>query len=243
MCSRNDVIMSGLSLTATSTCFPHPYQTYTNYLSTLTCCPLAYVSSLTQPSIWLGSDCGALGLLCGVEMMSLRHGWGWQPPQTASHIHIKHIQNIWALWLVVHGHLLAALHSCLTWLWFVGSGSGSLLWSQNDVIMSWLWGCQPPQTASHIHIRHIHSVWAHWYLSIGIHYQPYTVIPLTNLGQMLGFCVTYVESKWCHCAMVEVDSHLKLLPPSILHINKAFEHIDIISISYCPWAYVSSLTQ
>jgi hypothetical protein len=26
--------------------------------------------------------------------------------------------------------------------------------------------------------------------------QPYTVIPLTNLGQMLGFCVvTYVESK------------------------------------------------
>jgi hypothetical protein len=50
-------------------------------------------------------------------------------------LNIKHIQNIWAPWLVVHGHLLAALHSYLTWLWFWGSGSGSLLWSQNDVIM------------------------------------------------------------------------------------------------------------
>jgi hypothetical protein len=38
--------------------------------------------------------------------------------------------------------------------------------------------------------------------------------------------------------MVEADSHLKLLPPSILDINKAFEHIDMLFI-----AYGSSLTQ
>ncbi len=30
--------------------------------------------------------------------------------------------------------------------------------------------------------------------------------------------------------MVEADSHLKLLPASILHINKVFEHIDMLSI-------------
>jgi hypothetical protein len=30
--------------------------------------------------------------------------------------------------------------------------------------------------------------------------------------------------------MVEVDSHLKLLPPSILAIYKVFEHIDMLSI-------------
>ncbi len=30
--------------------------------------------------------------------------------------------------------------------------------------------------------------------------------------------------------MVEADSHLKLLPTSILDIYKVFEHIDIISI-------------
>jgi hypothetical protein len=30
--------------------------------------------------------------------------------------------------------------------------------------------------------------------------------------------------------MVEADSHLKLLPTSILDINKVFEHIDMLSI-------------
>ncbi len=28
---------------------------------------------------------------CGVKMMSLCHGWGWQTHQTAFHIHIRHI--------------------------------------------------------------------------------------------------------------------------------------------------------
>ncbi len=30
--------------------------------------------------------------------------------------------------------------------------------------------------------------------------------------------------------MFEADSHLKLLPPSILNFYKAFEHIDMLSI-------------
>ncbi len=30
--------------------------------------------------------------------------------------------------------------------------------------------------------------------------------------------------------MVEVDSHLKLLPTSILDIYKVFEHIDMLSM-------------
>ena len=30
--------------------------------------------------------------------------------------------------------------------------------------------------------------------------------------------------------MVEADSHLKLLPPSILHIYKVFELINMLSI-------------
>ena len=30
--------------------------------------------------------------------------------------------------------------------------------------------------------------------------------------------------------MVEADSHLNLLPPSILDIYKVFEHIDMMSI-------------
>ena len=39
-----------------------------------------------------------------------------------------------------------------------------------------------------------------------------------------------VESKWCYYVMVEADSHLGLLPTSILHIYKVFEHIDMTSI-------------
>jgi len=34
----------------------------------------------------------------------------------------------------------------------------------------------------------------------------------------------------CHYVMIEADSHLKLLPPSILDIYKVFEHIDMITI-------------
>ncbi len=34
----------------------------------------------------------------------------------------------------------------------------------------------------------------------------------------------------CHYVMVEADSHLKLLPASILDIYKVFEHIDMLSI-------------
>jgi hypothetical protein len=41
-----------------------------------------------------------------------------------------------------------------------------------------------------------------------------------------------MESKCCHYVMVEANSHLKLLPISILDIYKVFEHIDS-----CLWAY------
>ncbi len=89
--SQNDVIMSWLRLSATSNCFPHPYGTYTKkWLSTLICYPWAYSSSFTQlyPHYW----CQILGLYftCGVKMMWLCHDWGWQPPQTASHFHIRY---------------------------------------------------------------------------------------------------------------------------------------------------------
>ena len=34
----------------------------------------------------------------------------------------------------------------------------------------------------------------------------------------------------CDYVMVEDDSHLKLIPTSILHIYKVFEHINMLSI-------------
>ncbi len=84
-----------------------------------------------------GSDFGALGHLHGVKMMWLCHGWGWQPPQTASNIHIGHIQSVWAHWYAGLWHMLAALYCFTHPNWLRDEGLGHL-WSQNDVIMSWL---------------------------------------------------------------------------------------------------------
>jgi hypothetical protein len=43
--------------------------------------------------------------------------------------------------------------------------------------------------------------------------------------------------------MVEADSHLKLLPTSILNICKVFEHIDMlpIGIKYQPYTVIHTL--
>jgi hypothetical protein len=59
---------------------------------------------------------------CGVKWCDYV---GWQPTQTASHIHIRHMQSVWARWYAVHMHMVAALHSytCPTLLRFWGSGS------------------------------------------------------------------------------------------------------------------------
>ncbi len=47
-----------------------------------------------------------------------------------------------------------------------------------------------------------------------------------------------VESKWCNYVKVDADSHLKLLPPSILDITKCLS-----TLICCQLAYSSSLTQ
>jgi hypothetical protein len=44
---------------------------------------------------------------------------------------------------------------------------------------------------------------------------------------------SHVESEQYDYVMFEADSHLKLLPTSILDIYKVFEHIDMLSI--CIW--------
>ncbi len=51
--------------------------------------------------------------------MSLHHGWGWQPPQTASHIHIhiKHIQSVWEHSYAIHRHTGAASYTYIHPSW------------------------------------------------------------------------------------------------------------------------------
>ncbi len=92
--SQNAVITSWFRLTATSNCFPHPQKTYTMCLSTLICYPWAKGGSHTQLYPQYFAHIFGFWVTCGVKMMSLRHGWGWQSPQTTSHIHIGHIQSV-----------------------------------------------------------------------------------------------------------------------------------------------------
>ncbi len=49
---------------------------------------------------------------CGMSMMPLHDGWGWHPPQTASHIHIRYVQHVWGIGIIMlsHGPLGALLY-------------------------------------------------------------------------------------------------------------------------------------
>jgi hypothetical protein len=77
-------------------------------------------------------------------------------------------------------------------------------------------------------------------LSIGISSLTQLIPPY--MAQILGFWVT-CGVKRCHYVMVEADSHLKLLPASILDIFKVFEHIDMLSIDiqYQPYTVIPTL--
>jgi len=112
--SQNDVIMSWMRLTATSNCSQHIYfihienvwaHWYAVHLHTV-----ADLHSYTHPYL---AQILRYVVTCGVKMMSLCHGWGWQPPLTDSYIHIRlrHIQSVGAHWYAFHWYTLAALHS------------------------------------------------------------------------------------------------------------------------------------
>ncbi len=125
LCSQNDVITSWLRHTANSNCSPHLHRTYEECLSTLICCPWAYISSFKQLYPHYLAHILGFWVTFGVKMMSLRHGWPWQPPQTACCIHIRHIQSVWPHWYAVHGQMAVASNSYThtTWIRFLG------LWS------------------------------------------------------------------------------------------------------------------
>jgi hypothetical protein len=145
----------------------------------------------------------------GVNMISLRHGCGWQLTQTASHIHVRYIHCVWAHWCSPRAYGSSLKQ-------FYAHYLVQMLWPCGVIMMSLChgWGWQPPQTASHIHIRHIQSVWAEWYAVHGHlvvasnSYSHKTWVRFWGSGSL-------VESKWYHFVMLETDSHLKLLPPSI----------------------------
>ena len=104
--------------------------------------------------------------------------------------------------------------------------------------ISQAWGWQPPQTAFPIHITHRQSVWAYW---SAVHWNTVAALHSYTHPTCLRFwgSGSLAESKWCHYVKVEADSHLKLLPPSILDIYIIFFTLK----TCCSSSHSSSLTQ
>ncbi len=148
---------------------------------------------------------------CGVKMMSLCHGWGWQPTQTALCIHIRHIKCIWEHWYAVHGHTALASNSYTHTTWARFCGSGSLVESKWHVIMSWLRLTATSNGFLGIHMRHIQQFWAHWYAVHGHtvvaskSYTHTTWVRFWGSGSL-------VESKWWHNVIVEATATSNCFP-------------------------------
>ncbi len=148
------------------------------------CCPLAYSSSLTMFYPPYLAQILRYVVTCGVEMMHFFHGWCWQPPQTASHIHIRHIKSDWAHWYAIHGRTASALHSYTHPAWLRFWGSGSLVESKwfHYVMVE----ADGHLKLLPISILDIYKLFEYIdMLSIDIQYQPYTVLP-TQLGSEFG---------------------------------------------------------
>ena len=123
------------------------------WLSTFICCGWAFGGTLTLLYLcrsWpnfgkLGKGWAKMTLWC--------HGWGCEPPLTASHIYIGCIESVWATSYAVDGHMGAPLH-CYTF-----AGGSWILGNWGKVKPKWHccachgWGYKPPLTASRIHIE------------------------------------------------------------------------------------------
>ncbi len=135
------------------------------------CYPLAYSSSLTQFYPPYLAQILRYMVTCGVKMIHFCHGWCLQTPQTASHIHIRHI---WLSTLICYPW---AYSISLTQLYPPCLAQILGLWVTCRVKMMRLchgWDWQPPQTPSHILIRPAKSIWAHWY---AVHWHMVAALP------------------------------------------------------------------
>ncbi len=194
-------------------------------LSTFICCPWTYGSCLKQLYPHYLAQILGFSVTCGVKMMSLHHGWEFQPTQTSSCIQIWTIKSVRAHSYDVHwgkGSSLKQLYPhYLTRIlrFWVTCGVKTILLCHG-------WGWQPTQTASRIHIRHIQKVWPHWYAAHGhevaaiISYTHTTWLIIWGSGSLV---------KMMSCVMVLADSQHKLLPTSTSDMYKVLEH-DMLSM-------------
>ncbi len=131
------------------------------------------------------------------------------------------IQSVWRHLYSFNMHTVpvAALHQ----YWPIPIVNYDLIiWVTWGVKMIYDWGFRPIQTASHIHIRSLQSVWSFTMLSQG-----HVGAPLHHstgqVGPRFGASGLLVEWKWCHYVMCKADIHLRPHCTSVLYIYKVFE--------------------
>ncbi len=169
--------------------------------------------------------------MCGVKMMPLHHDWAGQPPQPllpASMLDITKFLHTLICCFGAYGSSLKR-YTHTTWVRYMSSGS----------LLESTWSHYVMVEADSQVIRHIQSVWAHWYaihghLTVASNsYAHTTWLIFWGSGSL-------VESRWCHYVMVEADRRLKLPLASILDVYNMFEHIDIPFMGM--WQYPQIVT-
>ncbi len=146
--SENNAITSWSRHISTSDCFIHPYYTYIKCLSHWYVVSREYECTLiplhwpSWPQIW------EVRVTCGVKMMPQRHGWGWCLLQTASYIHIRHIQNVWDIGMLSQWHMVAPLYPY--------TGQVSPRFGDSGSLVEWKW-CHNIIVEADIHLRPLHT--------------------------------------------------------------------------------------
>ncbi len=173
---QNIIITSCLRLISISDHFIRPYKTYKKCLSHWYAVSRAYGCTLVPlhrpnwPQIW------GFCPLWTVKKVPLRHGWGWYPPQTASHILIKHLQSVWAIGMLSQRHIVAPLYRYTGKVGPRFGKSGSLVewkWCHNVMVEA-----DVHRTLFHTSILNIYEVFKPLVCCLkGVWVQPYTVTP------------------------------------------------------------------
>ena len=162
-------------------------------------------------------------------MMSLRHGWGWKSPQTASPIHktnTKSLSTLICCPLAYSFSLHSYTHNTFGSDWgFWARGS------ESDVITLWLRLTATSNCFSHPYWTYTKSLSTSICSPLAYCSSLLTQLYPHSLAQILGFWVTF-NTKSCHYVMVEADSHLKLIASSILDIYKCLSALICFPLAY-----------
>ena len=170
-----------------------------------------------------------------VQTMLLCYGWDCRTFQTASHINVIHIWDVWASSTVGNGHRDA--HS-LRYHHRHSPGLGEFLAeilgdvSVQTIPLRYSWGCRTFQTASHIHVIQIWGVWSPSTVGDGhmaAHSLRYNHRHFPRFGRVSQ------KSRWCKCANHATSQRLRLKNLSNCITHPWHTYIRCLRTFNCWW--------